>query len=334
MQALQRMLAAGAPDAQALDALVADLERERRVEQAWLLLRLSRPDPAAWSTCLARIKAIVERGRAQRMHQAQTDPDRVILRLRFELRTPACVHNPAALLSLLSAALLGAGLPVALGPEKSLRPDIHLGHPLPPMVEGRCEWADAALQEGVGAPAAELPQRINPHAPPGLRILECVQVPGHASPVAELCRRAHWRWACPASRLEEARRALDTFLASERFEMEKAGKVAGQKGAKRVDIRPLLERCRWAEGGLAFETAIAPGEAANPRKMLGAILGGEVPAGELVRERVDLGEDPRLLQPDKYQPKLHNMYEDAVLLESGGSLRIVEDDDDEPVVLG
>ncbi|MGA2080547.1 MAG: TIGR03936 family radical SAM-associated protein [Holophaga sp.] len=335
-EALGRMLAAGFPEDadEVLDRALQDLERERRLDQAWLLLRQARPDPARWGGFMARVKARVNQGRGLRMNLSATDPDRITLRLQFELRTPACVHNPAALLGVLTGALLAAGFPVALGPDKSLRPAIHLGHPLPPMVEGRGEWADVALTEGTRATERELADRINEHAPPGLRILQCRQVPNHGSPVADLCRQAQWRWTCPAPALEAARERVEAFLASPVFEVGRTGKIGGQKGAKRVDIRPLLEDCRWEGAELRFRTRLAPGEATNPRKLLSAILGLEIPPDGLARLSVDLGEDPRLAEPGKFEPRLRNIYEDAVLLESGGSIRILEDDDDEPVVLG
>jgi len=181
-------------------------------------------------------------------------------------------------------------------------------------------------------PLAELPALVNGHGPQGLALLHCAQVPNFASPVADLCRAAWWRFTCPARDLAQARERLDLFLGSERFEIDKPGKIQGQKGSRRVDIRPLLEACRWDGAGLLFRTRIAPGEAANPRKLLAAILGLEIQ--DLVRTSVELAEDPRLLQAEKFQPKLHNMFEDAVLLGAQGNIRIVEEDDDEPIVLG
>jgi len=54
----------------------------------------------------------------------------------------------------------------------------------------------------------------------------------------------------------------------------------------------------------------------------------------LARTAVDLAEDPRLLQAERFQPKLHNMFEDAVLLGAEGNIRVVDDEEDEPLVLG
>jgi hypothetical protein len=334
LQALGDLIASGRADPAVLEPLLSQLEAAQCLDQAWLLLRRAPLDPVVWAPWQGRLKALLARDRDRRLAVWQTDPDRATLRLEFQLGDPACAPSPAALVQVLAGILLEAGLPLAVSLEKSLRPAIHLGHPLPPMVAGWSEWADAALVRAPGLPEPELPARLNAHAPAGLRILQVQAVPNHASPVPELCRRGRWRWACPADRLDQDRARLDRFLASERFEIEKHGKIDGQKGAKRVDIRPLLEDCRWEGPEFHFATAIGPGAATNPRRLLEGILGREVPPGELARVGVELAEDPRLAQGDKYQPKLRNMFEDAVLLESGGNIRIVDEDDDEPLVLG
>jgi radical SAM-linked protein len=340
LQEWQRLITSGTPGPAACERLLGDLEREHRLEHAWMLLKQARLDAARWGGLQARLKAMVDQARERRMNQWQNDPRRRTLRLRFTVQTPAAGAHPAGLLALLARALLAAGLPVAMGLEKSPRPAIRLGHPLPASVPGDSEWADLVLLEGPGTPLAELPTRINAHMPAGLRVLECVQVPNHASPVADLCRLARWRWTCPDP---QARAKVEAFIHCERFEIDKPGKVAGEKAARRVDLRPLLEDLRWEGDDLLFQTRIAPGEAANPGKYLLAILGREAPSGAagqgvasqgLARIAVELGEDPRLAQGGRFEPKLHNMYEDATLLTGGDHIRIVEEDDDEPILLG
>jgi radical SAM-linked protein len=330
LQTFARMLTAEPPEPELFEQAVGALERDRWLEHGWLLLRQARLEPALWAPLLARMKAVLERSRRRRMSLWQSDPDRVTLRLRFALRAPACAQ-PA--LALLARTLMEAGLPVAAGLEKAPRPAIRLGHPLPALVEGCSEWADVVLLEAPPIPLADLPALVNSHAPQGLAVLQCLQVPNYASPVAELCRAAHWRWTCPEPELAQVRERMRAFSASERFEIQKAGKIGGQKGVKRVDIRPLLEDCRWDGADLLFRTRVAPGEAANPRKLLAAILGPGLEIQGLARTELELGEDPRLLQAEKFQPKLHNMFEDAVLLGAEGNIRIVDEDDDEPTVL-
>jgi hypothetical protein len=92
---------------------------------------------------------------------------------------------------------------------------------------------------------------------------------------------------------------------------------------------------QWDGALLRFEMRLDPGQALHPAKLLGGILGCD-PAGitGLVRSRIDLAADPRLGQAERFEPKLKNMFEDAVLLKAGPSLKIIDEDDDEPLRLG
>lgn len=335
LQALQSILKGEPPAAATLQLLLAALEQERHLEHALNLLKQARPDPVRWAGVLAQLKEAVAKSRIRRMSLWQVDPHRRTLRLRFEALEPICGLHQPALVARLARLLMDAGLPVAMGLEKNPRPAVQLGHPLPPEVAGWCEWADAVLQEGPPVSLEALPGFINAHAPEGLRILHCAIVPNHASPVSDLCRLGLWRWECAGDLLEHAQERVAAFVASAHFELEKPGKVDGQKGAKRIDIRPLLGELRWEGAWLSFQTPIGPGVAPNPRKFLAAILGVTPEAIlRLVRADVLLREDPRLLQAEKFTPKLHNMYEDAVLLDSGSLIEEVEDDDDDAVILG
>ena len=331
LKAFQEMVPAGPPAPAVLDALLLALEHASTLEHALAHLRQVR-DPR-WEPFRARLKAAVARSRVRRMGLWQTDPRRRTLCLCFEVAGPSCLLHPPALVAQLAGALTGAGLSLAMGLEKVPRPAVHLGHPLPLEVPGRGEWADAVLTED-GGPLLELPGRINAVAPEGLRVLHCAIVPNYASPVADLCARATWRWTCPPERLESAAARVAAFLATDHFEMEKPGKTGGQKGVKRLEIRSMVEAMTWRGSGLEFRTRITSGQALNPRKLLGAILALE-PAAIVPLERLQLhlAEDPRLEQADRFEPKLHNMFEDAVLLDSGSHIRIFDDDDDAPIVL-
>lgn len=333
LKALKEMVLAGPPGPGALDLLPA-LEAAGLLEHALSLLRLEEAD-RAWGPFRAQLKSAVAASRERRMQRWQTDPHRRTLRFLFEAAGPACRQHPPALVAGLAKAFLDAGLPLAMGLEKNPRPAVHLGHPLPLDVPGRGEWADAMFTQALETPLDELPGRLNAHAPEGLVFLRCEAVPNYATPVSDLCRAAVWRWRCPGELLPAARAKVDVFLGAERFELEKPGKTGGQKGVKRVEIRGLVATMAWRGDALDFTTRIAPGQAPNARKLLGAIL-GEDPASvtELERMALELEEDPRLLEADRFEPKLHNMYEDAVLLDSGAHIRIVDGDDDDPIVLG
>ena len=335
LQIFQNLIQAAPPEPGALQGLLAALGAENHLEHALTALKQARPDPLLWGGVLAGLKEAVARSRTRRMSLWQVDPRRRTLRLCLEVRSPACGLHPPALLSALARMLMEAGLPLAMGLEKNPRPAVHLGHPLPLGVEGLCEWADAGLQEAPGVPLEALPGLLSAHAPEGVKVLRCAFVANHGSGVAELCRLGRWRWDCPEALLGLARDRVAAFLASERFEVGKPAKVGGQKAAKVVDLRPLLGEVAWDGPALGFHTRLGPGEAANPRKLLAAILEVLPEAIQgLVRTAVDLREDPRLLQEEKFAPKLHNMFEDAVLLGSGGNVRIIDEDDDEPLRLG
>jgi len=334
LRAFHDLVASGPPGPEAIGPALAALEEASLLEHALSLLRQVGTAPA-WEPFRARLKAAVAASRERRMNLWQVDPHRKTMRLQFSVTGPACRLHPPALAAQLARALLDAGLPLAMGLEKTPRPALHLGPPLPLEVPGRGEWADAVLTRGPGLPMAELPGRINACAPEGLTVLQCLLVPNHASPAADLCRSALWRWPCPEASLPLARASVEAFLAAETFGLDKPGKSGGQKAVKRVEIRPLVAAMDWQGPVLEFRTALPPGQALNPRKLLGAILGVE-PASVLDLERLslELADDPRLLQADRYEPKLHNMFEDAVLLEAGSHIRIVEGDDDEPIILG
>jgi len=145
----------------------------------------------------------------------------------------------------------------------------------------------------------------------------------------EIALRACWRWDCPADLLEPAQAKMDAFMRASHFEIEKTGKVEGRKMLKRIEVRHVVEHLAWEGDSLFFSTRLQAGEAPSPLKLLGGILGVAPDQIQgLTRLKVVLGQDPRLEQSEKYEPKLHNIYEDAVLLEGPGNLEFIDDDDD------
>lgn len=322
------------PAPEVLEALMRDLEKASLLDHAVALLGPLRGDPA-WAAFRFRLKAESARYRDRRISRWQADPERRTLRLAFEASGPACGLNPQALAGALARAFLDAGLPLAMGLEKSPRPVLHLAHPLPLGVPGREEWADAGLFRDPECAPAEIPALVNVRACEGLRVLRCAYIPNFATPVSELCQSAAWRWPCPGDLRARAEARCEAFLAAESFELEKPGKTGGHKGVKRVEIRPMVEALEWEGPFLAIRTRVDAGTALNPRKLLGAVLGLEAAEVEgLERTGLGLAEDPRLAQAERFEPKLHNMYEDAVLLEGGPGITIVEGDEDDTIVLG
>ena len=333
-KAFQDLLDGEAPDATTVEQILSRLQAEGLAETALALFRKHRFPPGSardprWNGLRLGLESAAEKARGLRLLQWQLSPGRRTLRFRFEVHSPASGLNPSLLLHNLVQTFLKAGLPIAMGMEKTPRPMVTLGPPLPMEVEGLSEWVDCALREPSALAAEEWPSRLAAHCPPGLRFLDARLIPHPSSTLLELAREARWRWNCPEDLQGLARPRLEAFRQASRFEIEKTGKVEGRKGVKRIEVRAFVLDMEWREEVLFFSTRIAPGEIPSPLKLLAGIL-GVAPARiqGLCRLEVSLAQDPRLGESHKYESKLHNIYEDAVLLESDGPVRLLEEDDD------
>jgi hypothetical protein len=319
----------------ALEPLLARLEAEALVEDALALFKRTLPGPERrkplWQSLGAQLAALAQRSRDRRMSTWQRDPRRCTLRLAFRTLEPLL---PSLVPGLLAQAFQDAGMAVALGLEKSPRPLVHVAHPLPPGMTGLREWADVVLRQAPTLALPALPDALAPHLPAGCAILEARIVPNHGSPVQELAREARWDWPCPPDLAAGARGRLEAFLAAGTWTIDKAGKVDGHKVQKRLEVRHLVTGLAWEGTLLQMRTRIGPGEALNPQKLLAGLLECDPALVQGLRRReVVLGEDPRLARPEVFEPKLHNMYEDAVLLESAPAPYLLDEDDDEPLTL-
>ena len=328
-QKFAEMLAADAADRD-LAACIPDLVAGLALESAYLLLRSRRPAATDLLRCFSEALGA---GREAKRAGWQHDARRLRLRLRYRRTGAAAALLPPVFLAALTTTFLDSGLSLALGLEKRPRPLLQMGHPLPLGTEGLEEYLEVVLAQPPPDPDP-LPA-LNRQAPEGLEFLACEALPDFATAVLDLCRGAEWRWSCPEDLRVEAGRRVAAFLAAKEFQIEKSGKEAGQKRIKRIEVRPLVLAMDWDRSCLRIETLIEPGHALHPAKLLAGILGLE-PANVhgLVRTRIHLAADPRLDQAERFEPKLKNMFEDAVLLKAGPNLQVFDDDDDEPVRLG
>lgn len=339
LQRFEQIIGTPEPDWEAALALLPDLDKEGCAEEAQTRLRhhrmLKGSRPSKLNQLKIRLGVAAEKARDRRSAETRLDSERGVLRLRFGRGEPLAQLNPAQFLSRLTRVLQQADLAPTLSLERTPRPLVALGHPLPVGLTGRSEWADADLSPMPKEPEDALLARLNAVAPVGLRFSGCQTLPAYATPVLELSVLAHWRWPCPADLRRDAEMKFAVFEAAPSFSIEKTGKVGGQKSVKRIEVRPLVETLSWENGELAFTTRISAHEALNPQKLLAGILGVEPGAIKgLERTAVDLADDPRILQAEHFEPKLKNIYEDAVLLSAGPHLQIVADDEDEPLHLG
>lgn len=309
-----------------LRALLEDLEHGEALEAALEALRRARPESRrepGWGAFRAELESRAQQSLERRRAQWHLDPRRRRWRLRFSVRAEATQLGPSGLQARLGERLLSLGLPLALTLTKHPKPSLHLGPILPLGMEGDSEWADLDLSEPAAFPPSELPARFGTEG--GLAILDAEEIPLQASALLELARSARWTWPCPP----ESRELLERFAAASTWEIEKTGKEGGRKVIKRLEVRDQVLSLAWEDGLLHLETRLQEGAGMNPRKLLAGILG--LPAEEILglrRDSVPLSEDPRLADRDRYETRLHNMFEDAVLLECGPAPEPPGDDDE------
>jgi radical SAM-linked protein len=316
-----------------LEHLIRDLEKEGLIEEAWSRFRRApQATQATWKPWRRRLDIRAGVARARRQQREQVDADRCLLRIRYARGVALKDTLPPAFHALVLAWLREAGLRIAMSLERTPKPLLAFGPSLPLGAVSRDEYLDATLN---AAPPVDWLESANHRAPEGLRLLDAALLPPYAQTAMELARAAVWFWPCPAEPRGEAEARIAAFLAADRFEIEKGGKVDGRKTVKRVDVRGLVAAAAWEAGGLAFTTRLEHGEAMNPAKLLAGITGLEATTlAGLERRCLELADDPRLKQQDRYAPKLKNIFEDAVLLGAGGNIILVDEDDEEPLVLG
>jgi hypothetical protein len=214
---------------------------------------------------------------------------------------------------------------------KRPRPLLTVGLPLPMGVGSLAESMDAVLRQEPTEEPMDLMARLNQRLPEGLRIHQWEALPGFASPVSELATLSRWRWEVPADDKVLAKGKIASFLEASRWSWDRGPSFRDGP----LDLRTVIAEMHWEDSLLCFSTRMGIHQATNPLKMLGAILGVE--ANRIVglnRIGVDLELDQRLGQAERFQPKLKNMYEDAVLLGGGSNITLVDEDDDDPIHLG
>jgi radical SAM-linked protein len=317
-----------------LEVWIGALQAEDLVVEAWELCRaLGRgaADKTALEALAARLAPLAAAAQRQRSARWQLDTRRVLIRFSYAKADGVLSFDEGDLHAIFLEAFRLEGLPLLLDLGKRPRPLLSVGLPLASGAGGLAESMDAVLKQEPEEDPAALMTRLNRRLPQGLRLHQWVSLPEYASPVSDLALLAHWRWEVPVDLGPPVGARASSFLEAGQWLWDRGSSHPGGP----VDLRNLLSELRWENPTLFFSTRMGPFQAINPLKVLEAILGIELRhiAG-LVRTGVDLKPDPRLGQADRFQPKLKNMYEDAVLLGAGSNIILVDEDDDEPIILG
>lgn len=332
LRELRAAIAEGASPAP--EAVLPGLESAGLLEEAFELLRTAERDaPAAGSIGDLRrhLAPLARRSQQRRSALWQMDSRRTLIRMRYQKDGPALGFDDGDIRQLFLHAFRLEGLLLAL--DLGRRPRVLLGPglPLPPGVGGRAELLDAVLRDTPPEAPQVLMERMNHRLPRGLRVLRWEALPPYAAPVGDLALLSRWRWEVrPADRAAVAAR-LAVFLAADSWPWARGGSKADEP----LDLRPVVAEAEWDGGVLCFATRMGPLQALNPVKALMAIIPLERPSFDgLCRVETELKQDERLGQAERFEPRLKNMYEDAVLLGGSSNIVLVEEDDDEPIHLG
>jgi radical SAM-linked protein len=317
-----------------LDARIGSVLAEGLVLEGWELCRTLRREAGnklAAEALASRLAPLAATAQQQRSARWQLDTRRVLIRFKYAKTGDALSFDEGDLHAIFLQAFRLEGLRILLGLGKRPQPRLSVGLPLPSGVGGGAESMDAVLWRESAEEPADLMARLNERLPDGVRIHQWAVLPEYVSPVVDLAVLAHWCWEVPREQCPLVRDQSRSFLEASHWPWERG--PSHPDGP--ADLRMLIPDLRWEEPTLSFTTRMGPFHAINPLKMLGAILGSESRnILGLLRVGVELRPDPRLGQADRFQPKLKNMYEDAVLLSGGSNIVLVDEDDDEPIILG
>ena len=332
LQALRTLM--GEPTSPDLDAMSKAILTDNHVEEACELLRTLRRETGrtAWvESLVSRLAPLAIKAQQQRSARWQLDTRRVLIRFCYAKEGAALGFDDGDLHAIFLHALRLEGLRLLLDLGKRPRPLLSVGLPLPVGVGALAESMDAVLKQEPEEDPAALLARLNHRLPNGVRIHQWMTLPGYAAPVSDLALLSRWRWEVPPEYKLLAIGKVASFLEASQWPWDRGASLRDGP----VDLRFVVPEMQWEGPNLCFSTRMEGHQAINPLKMLGAILDIEAPCiVGLVRIAVDLKPDQRLGQAERFQPKLKNMYEDAVLLGGGSNIVLVDEDDDEPIKLG
>ena len=128
-------------------------------------------------------------------------------------------------------ALRRAGVPMAYSAGFSPHPKISYVGAAPTGVASEAEYLELGLATIVDV--ERLREALDSSLPPGLDILDCVEVRPGTGGLAERVQASSWRVELPGIRPADVATALTAFLAEERIEVERLTK----DGRRRLDAR-------------------------------------------------------------------------------------------------
>lgn len=301
-------------------AWLQQVQAQSLVEESLAILRASQRggQTEPWLESLEqRLLPLAIKAQAKRLASYHLDSRRVMVRYGFSKAVPALDFDDRDLQLIFLQAFRLEGLIVALDLGKRPRPLLTSDHPLPAGVGGLAETMEVTLRTEPRGSVDELVLRLQRRLPDGLQLHGWAVVPNHAAPLGDRGICSHWQWCVPLALQRLVQERCQVFMAT---------------GAQ---ADAFFLGMAWADPTLSFSSRLGESRATNPSKALAAWLG--VSPSEIrgiLRVGMDLRADARLAQGDRFEPKLKNLYEDAVLLGGGSNIVLVDEDDDDPIQLG
>jgi radical SAM-linked protein len=185
------------------------------------------------------------------------------LRLRFAKRGDLRLVSHHDLMRCLERMARRAEIPLATSHGFTPRPKIVFALALGLGIEGRDEVVDIELSEP--REPADLLQRLEEVAPPGLDWLEVKALPEGAPPPRPVA--VEYRVEIPDERRDQTRSALEILLASERWLFTRRRPDQGRELT--IDLRSfLLDAQVTDEGVLRARLKVCPDGSARPEELL------------------------------------------------------------------
>jgi radical SAM-linked protein len=179
------------------------------------------------------------------------------LRLRYAKRGPLRFTSHRDFARAFERALRRANVPVAFSQGFTPHPKVSYASAAPTGVASEAEYLELGLQAVVDPD--DVRRALDAALPPGLDILEVVE--SHGGALADRVDASRWRVELPGVTVEEARSAVEAFLAAPEVPVERMTKQGMRTFDARAAVVSITVQTTPMSGGEA-PSEVTPGECA------------------------------------------------------------------------
>jgi radical SAM-linked protein len=225
---------------------------------------------------------------------ATAPQQRHVVRIRYAKEGPAKYLSGLEIQSLWGRSLRRAGLPVAYSQGFNPAPRLSLSAALPVGTESVCEFLEAEF--ALPVVASELLQRLPPHLPAGVRVLEAKTVPPGSPRLSDFdVSSTYLVRPLPAAAFPEnltpecAAEALAAFRAAQEVRMT----LVRENQAAEVDLRPIVRDFHVNPDGIFITIMQGTGKGVRPLEAAAHLLGIPLPPERYALRKVSAELVPR-----------------------------------------